>query len=292
MDNLVSLKELKPIEGLGTKWFFEIPVEADDNLIQNFLETEITNFNNKYSRFDSNSIISSLNIKKTLENPSIELKFLINIAIEYYTKSNNIFNFLLENELVKSGYGKRFVENSKSKKPNPIKDIEINDNKISIHNGGVDFGGFGKGYLIDLISKKLHSKFNLNEFIINGGGDIYSFSKSNTPRDFYLQHPIKREKYIGKVSLCNQSLTASSTFIRKWKNIEKKSVNHLINPKTNKSIEDCAVFVVSNSAMIADIWATTLSIAKIEEIKNLYRTGEFEFIKIVNNKVYKSPFFK
>ncbi|NJK71469.1 MAG: FAD:protein FMN transferase [Thermales bacterium] len=147
------------------------------------LKNTIREFNQNYSRFDENSLVSQLNKNKELEVDNEEFIELLRLGIIYYTKTNKIFNFLLEGQLTNLGYDKDYTfqeKNNQLKLPSPSLDLIIQTKTIFLKKGGVDFGGFGKGFLIDKISKILQSQFQLQNFIINAGGDIFLSHQRST----------------------------------------------------------------------------------------------------------------
>jgi len=69
--------------------------------------------------------------------------------------------------------------------PDPRSAITITDDAITLTAGALDIGGFGKGYLIDLLAQDLKAH-DLHHFLINGGGDIYVTSNQGQPSPLCL----------------------------------------------------------------------------------------------------------
>lgn len=185
----IKLQNLEPIEGLGTFWYFELERGRELQILP-ILKNTIREFNQNYSRFDENSLVSQLNKNKELEVDNEEFIELLRLGIIYYTKTNKIFNFLLEGQLTNLGYDKDYTfqeKNNQLKLPSPSLDLIIQNKTIFLKKGGVDFGGFGKGFLIDKISKILQSQFQLQNFIINAGGDIFVTPKKHNHFTFNIQ---------------------------------------------------------------------------------------------------------
>ena len=247
------------LDSLGTHWEFEIIDDDISNDKHHLLEKQIINcineFENNYSRFKTDSIISQLDSQSYINNPSDELLNMFNFAKKMFDVSKGAFNISVVGVLNSIGYG------SSTDGSIAINDlwnyIDVSKKYITIPPGvSIDLGGFGKGWLIDKIVELLR-KNNIKQFVVNGGGDL--FVQSNNPIEITLEHPINPKLSIGKTFIQNGALAVSSTVKRAW---EKDGVkyHHIINPKTNNSANTdivCA-FVKADTALIADTMATIL----------------------------------
>lgn len=246
-------------EALGTKWIILI-----DSKLNKDTEIEIKkiciDFENNYSRFKPTSLISKYNIDKNIKQTK-EFSDLLKFGKELEKVSGGFFNPQIGKQLSKLGYGNR--------------------------KQGLDFGGYGKGWLINKIAEYLkNNKYEC--FLINAGGDIFATQKSNSePWNVALEHPTNKELLIGTIKIKNQSLCGSSPFKRSW-----KEHNHLLNGKTGVSInKNRSVFTLAKNAKIADGLATTLNVVpknKIQEIANIFST---EYLIIEDNNLEKSKNF-
>lgn len=100
-----SKTKIIEFEALGTHWwitfFGVIELGLQDDILQ-----IVDKFEMDYSRFKETSYVSILNKKKKLENASDELLDLIKLSLEYYDKTNGIFNISVGSQLEKLGYGR------------------------------------------------------------------------------------------------------------------------------------------------------------------------------------------
>lgn len=142
-----------------------------------------------------------------------------------------------------------------------------------------------KGFLIDKIYDFLISK-NIDEFIINGGGDIRFFSKSNTYTEIALEHPINPNLAIGIYRLqSGKSICASSRVKRVW-----KGHSHIIDLSSKSSSDEfIASWVVADNATIADALATIALLSNSADYKFPY-TFELLLIGSKQDAVFSDGF--
>ncbi len=262
--------KIGPIEKLGTIWFFEFfDLEKKDlDKIENKIFQIMDNFENDYSRFLENSKLNILNKNKIFENPDKEFLELLSLAEKSFFQTNGAFNILVGDFLEKSGYDKKYSFKAQKKLPK-IPDFQeaifFDKNKIILKGDfKIDFGGFGKGYLIDKLAFFLKEN-KIKHFLINGGGDIYATeNKKKKGFEIFLKNPQDEKKIFAKIILKNEALCVSSSFYRKWQS-ENKEFSHLVGSENPENS-----FVISKKAVDADIWATALSInSKIKNPKNI-----------------------
>ena len=258
--------KIGPIEALGTVWWFEVftPLkETKAQEIEDLLRLRLQSFNNTYSRFNLDSVVSELNTHGELHNPSDELLTLLKLGQEYHQATAGIFNFLTGSNQEQNGYDTdhSFIASTESQEvANPQLDLEITPDRVLLHKGKVDLGGFGKGWLIDDLARTLKSH-DVSEFLINGGGDLYGTSENDQPIIITLQHPFSNGLFIGSITLHYQALAASSPTLRTWQDPNSnRQYSHFINPTSTNTESRYATFVTSPSAADADMLATALSI--------------------------------
>ena len=266
-------------KALGTIW--NINYSSKTNSYNKIILDTVKQFESDYSRFISKSYISQLNNGKIIKKPSQELIQMLQFAKDSYVNTNGCFDISVGGVLEQNGYGNNtnittnnsqpyynFIKNGKSS-------ISINNNNIHL-----DFGGFGKGWLIDKIANIFGN--NVPEYVINGGGDIYV--KNNVKQKIYLEHPNAQDTYIGYTLINNKALAVSSNQKRTWK-YNNKTYSHIIDP-SNKDINNLQSIVTAPTANLADMLATTLLIANITTIKNLQNIYNFDYLIIKNNGTF------
>lgn len=277
------MSEILPkIEALGTVWWIEI-FEDSNQVIFNDLVAFIKNYEERYSRFIATSLVSKLNNEKRLENPDQDFIEILKYGQNLYVKTEGLFNFLLGEVLEKTGYDSKYsfkLDNSPTEETNPLNDLIITNDLITLKKGRIDLGGFGKGYLIDLLAQKLKDEYHLKYFLINGGGDIYATSDNERPIVIYLEHPTEVNTYIETTTLLNQGFAASSPHKRKWK-IGDKTYSHIVGNKEEIILD--GTFIKAKTACEADAFATTTLLLKPNEIIDFANKNNFEVAFITDN---------
>lgn len=267
-------------EALGTRWWIEVFDEISEEkcaTIKNSCALFATNFENKYSRFKKDSLISLINQHRTLNQPDKELLELLSYGKNLYLRSNTHFNFLTGHIQEANGYDSTYSFNIKLGPKvisNPITDLIITDNKITLLVGSIDLGGFGKGYLIDKLADFLSTDFSLNYFLINGGGDMYATSQHDNPIEILLEHPTLPGQIIKKTTLYHQGFAASSPYKRIWQTND-GLYSHII---TNHEMPEIASYVKAKTACLADAFATTVLLSNEAELGALTKEENLDII--------------
>jgi len=247
-------------QALGTTWWIEIfdeKTETGLNAALHEVELFAAQFENRYSRFKADSLIAHLNTKRELIDPDEHCRAILTYGKNLYLRTNTTFNFLCGHILEARGYDADYSFVAKDSTslaiPNPISDLIISSESISLAAGSVDLGGFGKGYLIDEIAKLLQEKYALNFFLINGGGDMYATSNHDQPIEVLLEHPNLPHTSIYKTTLQNQGFAASSPHKRVWQN-STGTHHHIVSDQ----ITSDATYIKATRTAEADAFATTI----------------------------------
>ncbi len=252
------MRSIGPIQALGTHWWLEY--EEDSYHIESlhtWFSEKVLSFDYAYSRFKSDSLVTQLNKDGVLKNPPEEFVRMLERSLHWYKETGGVFNVLSANAQTAQGYGQSFSPKSEKLFGNPKEDLEIQTEQIVLKNGSLDFGGIGKGFLIDTIAKELKEEKNIPHFLINGGGDIYASTlPDGSPFVITAEHPTNPEMMIARIPLSHQAFAGSSTFKRAWKK-EGVDKTHIISPHTKNTAIERGVYLISDSAEKADVLATT-----------------------------------
>lgn len=272
-------------EALGTIWFIE--VFGVDGLILDQIDKKviriINSFEDDYSRFKSSSSLNILNSNRFIKSPSREFRELIELGLKFHKYTDGVFDFGIANTLSEYGYGEVMNFNQEVESSVLQDSIVITDDEISLKNNiTLDFGGFGKGYLVDKVARYLKDDCFITDFLINAGGDIFVTSGNGNPVEIFLNDPRDEGRLIAKIDLKNSALCSSSTNKRTWSNTNNEKFNHILDSSNKYSpIQSSYAFVASNTCCIADMLSTTLCIKSdalyIEKLKENF---EFEFLDI------------
>jgi thiamine biosynthesis lipoprotein len=226
-------------KALGTIFhieLFDTKTASENDAVLKIVRDCAHEFESKYSRFNKNSLLYQLS-EHYLNNPQSdpyalasenypsEVEFLA--MLEYSKKVNKFsdgkFDIRVGSLLSNLGY-----DNSQK--------FNDNNKKISVEQVtcALDFGGFGKGWLVDKLSKLLLEN-GYKYFLINGGGDIFATSDNTKPIKTFLENPFNNSEYFLEIELLNESISGSSKLKRSWKN-ETATHHHLLNYLTKKPI--------------------------------------------------------
>jgi thiamine biosynthesis lipoprotein len=276
-----SIFLLDAYQALGTKWYLEvfekIP-EQDQERITVGIKNIIVSFEEKYSRFKPESLLNLLNIKRSIPHDK-EFAEILLLADEAHKKSDAIFDIFIKDKLIEKGYGSGEVLHDEEKSTFVVNDTSI----VLTGKKSLDFGGIGKGYLIDKLATYMKEE-GLKDFLINGGGDMYVTEDHGMPIKLFLQHPLHPDEAIGYIEIKNKSFCNSSSYVRMW---EKDGVkqNHFVTDKENEIW--AASYVVGDTAVSADIAATILCIASNDEQKLSQYGKAFGVSYLVYDKDFK-----
>jgi len=291
---------IEKLYGIGTYWWFEIfDTDFDHVGAESFIRETIVKFEADYSRFKTDSKLSKLNTKRHFENPSKEFCDLLQITIDLYHRSNHVFNAALGKTLSHRGYNTNYTFTSGNGDEQLAvatpELLTITSEHITLSGvGDLDFGGFGKGYLIDLLAAGLRERFGCKYFLINGGGDIYGTSQYEKPFQLYLEHPTKPGEYIHSIYINNKAFCSSSPFKRQWRDKATGEIKtHILNPKELDNLVEVTSFTVAETATMADAYATVASIVgrTPELCKNLLEPAGVSFVLVHDEQLIKSDEF-
>ena len=160
-------------------------------------------------------------------------------------------------QLEKTGYGRAPAGARVSE--NLLQDVQLTSQKITLApHVRLDFGGFGKGWLVDKIAAMVDGPV-----IVNGGGDIYV----KGPRQpLLIEHPLTAGQAIGSVAVGDESLCSSS---RQKRMAGCKGQNSRIF-RASQSFK-CACW--AESALVADTLGTVFLL--VERPKRLELAAQF-----------------
>lgn len=246
--------ELFTFDAIGTRWWCEnldggsVPVAA-----QHAILSRADEFNQAFTRFDDSSLVGQLNRGLAVMNPPEELLELLRFSRQLYDVSDGAFNVSVGGELHRTGYGARGHAAPIWDDPWPA--IKYDTRHVSIPaTMTIDFGGIGKGWLIDSFADIL-ARHGVRHFIVNGGGDM--LVRSNKAINITLEHPLDNSKFVGTTKIKNGALAVSGNGKRQWE-YAGKTYGHLVDPTGASGEQPAAVYVKAPSATIADAMATIL----------------------------------
>lgn len=271
-------------DAIGTKWSIDILHDKSGNIdvLKQEILLEIENFDKIFSRFRDDSLVLKI-AEKSGRYILPEIAFpLLDIYHKFFLLTKGKFTPLIGKALEEAGYDKEYSLKPKTLHPVPewAQVIEINPPNLILKKPALlDFGAAGKGYLVDVIGGFLNNKNVLN-YCIDAGGDIlYKNNKAKNLR-VGMENPDDLRQVVGVIEILNQSVCASSGNRRKW-----AQYHHIIDPFTLTSPHKVkAVWVVSDTAVIADAVATCLFLVEPETLLTDY---SFDYTILYNDNSFK-----
>jgi len=264
-------------QALGTQWWIEIFDELSVERgaeITDFCATFATTYEASYSRFKADSLITTLNASRTLVNPADELIQLLTYGKQLYLRLDTHFNILTGHILEARGYDADYSFKAKETSApagNPVTDLHITPDHITLQGEAtIDLGGFGKGYLVDLLATQLRQAYQVEQLLINGGGDMFATHKDGEPIQIHLEHPTKPGSMIATTTLLNQGFAASSPHKRVWNN-DAGTHTHII----ATTLTTDATFIKAAKAADADAIATATLQMSRSQIEQLAKSEDF-----------------
>lgn len=240
----------------GTLW--QIDIYDGNPPDQKQLTKQITDFVEEFecnfSRFRDTSFVSKM-AQRAGEYPlPPEAKPLLDFYTRLYELTNGLFTPTIGKTLISAGYDTDYSLKPKEiiSTPDDWKNISYTDSSISSETPTqLDFGGAGKGYLIDLVSKLLIDR-GVKDFCVDAGGDMRL--NGDKPLTIGLENPNDTSMVIGTLLLQSNSLCGSSGNRRQW-----GKYHHILNPKSLSSPTNIlATWVQAKDCMVADGIATSL----------------------------------
>lgn len=275
------------VEFFATGCIWEVEYGGLKDLkLENTIKKIVNTFESRYSRFKVDSFLNKIStggeFKITKQDYNIFKYYQI-----FYEVTQGKFSPLIGTNLIRIGYDNSYslIPKNMVKLPDIHCIYTFTKNKIMVKKGyNFDFGGIGKGYLIDKIFKIL-KKHMIKTFLINGSGDIKFYDYLNRSIYIGLNDPTLPGSYVGYTSLqSGYSICGSATDKRRWGKFV-----HIVNAKNNTFPNKIlASFVISKSAIIADFLATSLFFDAPSLLKTKFK---FEYLLVKKGSKVKSKKF-
>ncbi len=234
-----------------------------------FAMQEITRLEKIFSRHDKESALYSLNEHAKLTNAPEELLFVLSKSMEVAQLAPlynpavkpilDLFEKYQNPEQIAQNIDIKELQDAKEK--TLLKDVIIENNDIYFNNSGmgITLDSLAKGFIIDQASEALIAK-KVTNHVINAGGDIIArgHKERNQPWIIAIESPHNPSQYLAQFPLVDEAVATSGAYQRFYDIY--KTRHHIINPIMAKSPELFSITCKSNSAMLADAYATSCSL--------------------------------
>lgn len=262
---------------MGSPW--EVDVydckESDHALVTDMITQHLDDFESTYSRFKTDSFISSL--RKTSGKVTVTPTFskMLRVCFELYDATGGLFNPCIADVLEDLGYDAQYSLKQRdvvAQAPRLDEIIErVSDAEIILSAPvALDFGAVGKGCAVDELVRILQDR-GYSQFTVNGSGDMRHVGPNEIRVG--LEHPEDPSQAIGVYSLHNQALACSGSNRRNW-----NSNHHIVDPYTHISPNYIrSTWVATEEAMYADALATSLFLVVPEKLAHIC---PFEYVLV------------
>lgn len=268
------------LRAMGSPCQFDIYCEHPNQAkkITQQLIDEIKRLENKYSRYQPNSVTSKI-IQQAGKDEGLSLDNetaqLLHYADSLYQQSDGLFD-------ITSGVLRK-AWNFKSNQLPADESLQVLMPMIGwdkahweapyfhlpIAGMEIDFGGFVKEYTADVLAT-LCINDGIQHGLINLGGDIKVIGPhpNHSPWRVGIQHPRKPETAIATLDMMAGGIATSGDYER-YMIVDNKRYSHLLNPITGKSIQPyfASVSVIADACLLSGSFA---SIAMLKSHEDKY----------------------
>lgn len=267
-------------EVIGTHFKLSFWDEGDLEEIAHACEALAREFDARFSRFKSDSLVSRLSTQSgTFEVPG-ELVTMLRQYEDLNRLTHGKINPAIGFALHDTGYDSHY-----SLVPNvvvrPVPELHaalrIEDaTHITLREPVLlDLGALGKGFLIDQLYDLVYNA-RIQRFLIDGSGDVRYFDVEKQPIQCGLEDPRDPSRAIGVFQLSHGSLCASASNRRAW-----GSYHHYLDPDTRTSPRHIlATWVYAKDATLADGISSALFFVDPDALASY----EFEYL-ILNHEM-------
>jgi len=245
-------------------------------------------FEARFSRFRKQSELSLFNAGEGGE-VSEEFFLLMNECVRFYNLTNGIFDPCILPVLEKIGY-KGSALSGVSESNGLFSQLIFDETKRTIRKPKdvfVDFGGIGKGYIVDKVADELSKKYTNS--IVDAGGDMRVFGGDKKQNlDYFaidIEDSFDTTQTLATLILSDCAVATSGINRRQW-HFEGEHYHHIIDPMKGMSAKAgiVQVTVIAPRAVEADVFAKTLLILGLEKGMTFAQKNNIPALFVGENK--------
>jgi len=138
----------------------------------------------------------------------------------------------------------------------------------------IDLGGIAKGYAIDRAIEVL-CQASIEGGMVDVGGDLACFGRpvSGESWNVDVRNPFG-PGVLARLRITGGAVCTSGDYAR-FVEIEGARYSHILDPRTGRPVEAVrSVTVVAPTAVVADVWATALSVLGVQGFRRMPRSAE------------------
>jgi thiamine biosynthesis lipoprotein len=278
------------VDAMSTNFFIGLSDGTNTNWREPVKE-QIRYVEKEWSRFREGNELARLNQLKVGESMKLSplLYECMKQANDYYVKSKGLFSPYLKLQLENHGYNESFPF---TKAETQGAELTVNHqvpiqflNDCTVLKTGtqqVDLGGFAKGFLVEKIAEWLQQETDAEFGIVDGGGDLCTWSTGKKEWTIGIAHPYRREKEISYIQLKSGAVATSNRVYRSWKQ-GKVEKHHLLNGQTGKvaKTDVLQATVVTNSLRTAEVMTKLCFLMNDEELNDWIEQNDIQCARLM-----------
>jgi thiamine biosynthesis lipoprotein len=288
-------------EVFGSYYIVKYVGDLDRDVLKKELNQFFKNFNDSFSTYQKDSVISVFNMSKANERLIVSKEFieLLKIAQTLFEQTQGAFDPTLGPVIKAWGFG-----GAKEKKIPSAKElaaaralvgfnyIKWDEKEVSIWKtkDGVqlDVNAFAPGYAADLMAK-IFENHKVNNFMIDISGEFVIRGDKGDGHKWVIGIEKPSVNYAEGVqqilTVTNESIATSGDY-RQFYNEKGEKLSHIIDPRTGRPVDNgiASASVITSTGALADGWGTAMMILGEEGILLAQKYGVKVFLLKTKSK--------
>jgi FAD:protein FMN transferase len=261
-------KAVFPAMGTQCQVIFRAPSQKQAAAFREAAINWVTEFERKYSRFKTDSIISEINREAGVRwvETDAELDSMLSLCDWYHWSTGGAFDptampliklwdYHSDQPVVPTD-----AEISRARELTGWSKVERKPGSVSLPQAGmsIDLGGIGKEYAVDRVIEQ-SAQWGIREIMVDFGRDIRVAGESPHRGGWRvgLEHPDDPGRCWGGVLVNERAVATSGDYLRGFE-IDGRRYGHIIDPRTGRPVENgCnAATVIAQSCTEAGVLST------------------------------------
>lgn len=274
----------------GSYYIIKYRGPLDEKKFNQELNHFFSDFNNQFSTYQQNSLISQFNNLKSNTRFKVTPQFIemLNLARKFHLETNGAFDPTLGPVIKLWGFGGGKVK--KTPTPEELKtamsrvgfshlkwdkkELTIWKDIDGLH---LDVNAFAPGWACDLIGKLLQDH-HVSNYMIDISGDILFKGSKSSDQAWIAGIEKPAKAYAEGVQLAfkmkDQAISTSGNY-RQFFNDQGIKRSHIIDPRTGNPVTHSisSASVIADSAVAADAWSTALMVLGTDGLETSEKNG-------------------
>ncbi len=268
---------------MGTVWHVSYVPGAsapDAQELQRGIESELALVDQSMSTYRSDSEISRFNALAIREwfKPSVDFIRVMSAALDVGSKSEGAYDITVSPLVDLWGFGPNGMSGVTPDEEDIARirarvgqqNIELDEMRYRVRKNdylAVDFSSLAKGYAVDLVADWLTAR-GIEQYMVEVGGEM-RLSGLSARGDLWriaIEQPDSSERTVATTLQLTDVALATSGDYRNYFEVNGKRYSHSIDPRTGYPVAHdlVSVTVIHPSCMVADAWATALTVLGAE----------------------------